>query len=268
MGTARKTRTKDRSKTEQKRSSRQTTLPQSENTQLGELMRQFAAQQQEMQSLRQQLAAGFAGAAAVPAPHPVVKVEAGATGSTPGDAGGIFHTTKEAPQHLVKSLQRSTNLICANNLKSGAWDFGCTISTLDEDSRDEAIEAIRTATPGFSYECVREYIKNRLTYMKCQTNTLGRWKLKTTKEFPRGFFQRFDGPARGVRVAADGTGELPDKKVTETVLNYFDAGQPTEGPLYDAFWALEGVQYVRPTDVKPANLGKPAAGLDRDQGEK
>ncbi|KAK3261666.1 hypothetical protein CYMTET_29439 [Cymbomonas tetramitiformis] len=75
MGTARKTRTKDRSKTEQKRSSRQTTLPQSENTQLGELMRQFAAQQQEMQSLRQQLAAGFAGAAAVPAPHPVVKAD-------------------------------------------------------------------------------------------------------------------------------------------------------------------------------------------------
>ncbi|KAK3280207.1 hypothetical protein CYMTET_11950 [Cymbomonas tetramitiformis] len=181
----------------------QTTLPQSENIQLAELMRQFAAQQTEMQGLRQQLAAvGASAAAAVPTPHPGVKVEAAVHGSTPGDAAGVFHTTKEAPQHLMKSLQRSTNLVCNNNLKSGVWNSGCTISTVDGDSLDDAVEnKIKTATPGFSY----------------------------------------------------------DERITETVLKFFDAGQPTEGPLFDAFWALDGVQYVKPADVlvvKPAEQGK------------
>ena len=239
--------------------SRQTTLPQSDNAQLAQLMRQLAAQQTEMQGLREQLGAS----AAAPT---VVKLEAAAPANTPGDASGVYHSTKEAPHHLVKSLQRSTNLCCNNNLKSGVWAFGCTISTIDDDSLDDAVKSISTATPGFSYQCVRDYIKNRLTYMKCQKTTLGRWKLKTTKECPRGFFQRFDGPARGVRVSAeDNNGDLPRKEITETVLKYFESGQPTEGPLYEAFWALPGVQYVKPTDVQVA---KPADVLGKDRGEK
>ena len=257
MGASRKNRVKD----QKKPPSRQTTLPQSENAQLAELMRQLAAQQTEMQGLRQQLAGASA------AGPTVVKLEAAAPANTPGDASGVYHSTKEAPQHLVKSLQRSTNLCCNNNLKSGTWSFGCTISTIDADSLDDAVKSISTATPGFSYECVRDYIKNRLTYMKCQVTTLGRWKLKTTKECPRGFFQRFDGPARGVRVASEDTnGDLPRKEITETVLKFFESGQPTEGPLYEAFWALPGVQYVKPTDV--VQVAKPADVLGKDRGEK
>ncbi|KAK3238818.1 hypothetical protein CYMTET_51205 [Cymbomonas tetramitiformis] len=69
MGPSRKTRSGNNSKGNTP--SRQTTLPQSENSQLAELMRQFAAQQKEMQGLRQQLAAGLVGAAVAPPLHPV-----------------------------------------------------------------------------------------------------------------------------------------------------------------------------------------------------
>ncbi|KAK3287893.1 hypothetical protein CYMTET_4626 [Cymbomonas tetramitiformis] len=150
-------------------------------------------------------------------------------------AGGVAGPTQDD----INDMRSHGRDIIEKRMEKGDIPVGATSSRLKSSLVRDVIEEIHAVTPSVPKRQVSMYLTSRLAYLKNTKATEGRWKQKFTKQFPDGYFARYEGPARGFRLFGRAE-SLITAAETEAILDFQEAGRPKSGPLYDAVKSING----------------------------
>jgi len=188
------------------------------------------AMMQQMQQMQQQmmlLAAATGGKAGVAQPAGAGEAELRAAEADPGNQ--VLNGMKEDAREIIEEWQ-----------KKGYIPRG-TVCVIGPVFHTKVSKHIQSRHPQVPLRLVKQYVTNRLSYLKNNVEGPGRWKFKITVDYPKGFYIRYNGPAAGYRIF--GKKDWPTVEETEACLAVATGiaeGKPlTEGSDFELFKGLD-----------------------------